>query len=294
MAADIANTALQRVQESGWRRGFANVLWKENRDWWKSRRWWVSFIFWRLLLNSTVFITLFLQSGELPAGMEFSVEERERWVEGAKLENRINNATRTFVDFSGTALILGVIIVMQNVLIDEKRTGTAAWILSKPVSRMAFLVAKLVANGLAMFIIVVVAQWTLAYIQLSIAGGGLQPLGNFLLAAGIIGLNMLFYLTLMLMLGALLNNRGALIAIPIVGLFVTMYLSSNFPALIGFTPLPLVMGTLGNPQEGIINSLALQAVLGEPIIYLTPIIATCGWCVAFVAVTVWRFGREEF
>lgn len=270
------------------------MLRKENRDWWGTRRWWISFLIWLVLLNSAVFIPLFMQSTEVPAMMELTAEERAQWIENASLENRTAAATRTFIDLAGTALMLGVIIVMQNVLIDEKRSGTAAWILSKPVSRTGFMLAKLVANGLAMFIIVVLAQWTLAYLQLSIAGGALLPVGNFLLGAGIVGLNMLFYLTLMLMLGAWLNNRGALVSIPVVGLFVLMFLSSNIPALIQYTPLPLVFGTLGNPQEGVINSLALQAVTGEPITLFTPLIVTALWCVVFFTLAVWRFQREEF
>lgn len=289
-----AKIAMQPVQESGWRRGFANVLRKENRDWWGTRRWWVHLIIWTLLLNSTVFIPLFLQSSEPPAQFELTEVEREQWIAGNSLENRAAGATRTFVDFAGMALMVGAIIIMQNVLIDEKRTGTAAWILSKPVSRTGFLVAKLVANGMALIGIVVVVQWALCYVQLWAATGIAAPVGNYLLAMGIVSLNMCFYLTLVLMLGALFNNRGALVTIPIMGLFITMYLSGNIPALINVTPLSLIFGTLGNPQEGIVSSLAMQAVMGEPITAFMPIITTVLWSILFFVVAVWRFRREEF
>jgi hypothetical protein len=34
-----ANQVLQRRQEPMWRKGFVNMLRKENRDWWRTRRW---------------------------------------------------------------------------------------------------------------------------------------------------------------------------------------------------------------------------------------------------------------
>ena len=37
------------------------------------------------------------------------------------------------------------ILVMQGVVIDEKKSFTAAWILSKPVSRNAFILSKLLS-----------------------------------------------------------------------------------------------------------------------------------------------------
>ena len=34
-------TVLQPLKERGWRRGFANLLRKENGEWWHTRRWWL-------------------------------------------------------------------------------------------------------------------------------------------------------------------------------------------------------------------------------------------------------------
>ncbi len=71
-------------------------------------------------------------------------------------------------------------------------------------------------------------------------------------------------------------------------------LSGNIPSLIDITPLSLIFGTLGNPQEGIVSSLAMQAVMGEPITRFMPIITTVLWSILFFVVAVWRFRREEF
>ena len=40
--------------------------------------------------------------------------------------------------FGGMFVAFGVMIIMQRVLVGEKRSGTAAWVLSKPVTRTGF------------------------------------------------------------------------------------------------------------------------------------------------------------
>ena len=35
-------TVLKPVKERGWRRGFTNLLRKENGEWWSTRRWWTA------------------------------------------------------------------------------------------------------------------------------------------------------------------------------------------------------------------------------------------------------------
>jgi hypothetical protein len=42
------------------------------------------------------------------------------------------------------------------------------------------------------------------------------------------------------------------------------------------------------------GSLAQQAMMGQPLTMPLPVIATAVWCVVFVVVAVWRFGKEEF
>jgi len=40
--------------------------------------------------------------------------------------------------------------------------------------------------------------------------------------------------------------------------------------------------------------LSFYLLTGRPLPTLTPIVATALWCVLFVCVAIWRFGREEF
>ena len=284
----IADRALHRLREPRWRKGFVNVLRKENRDWWHTRRWVIHLVIWLVLVNLAVAAPLWLQPSQPPDGASLTAEEQQQWIENNRIENRVQQAIRTLLDASGVFLLVGVVIVMQNAIIDEKSSGTSAWIFSKPVARSSFILAKLVANGGALLLLAVVVQWVLAYVQISIAAGGGQPIVPYLLCTGLLALNLLFWLTLTLMLGTFFTNRAVVLAVPLGVLFVLMIITSRVTVLLDFTPLAFIMDM---PEK---RSLAQLAMQGQPLATITPIIMTLVWCALFVGVAIWRFGREEF
>lgn len=254
-----ANASFQMVNEQGWRSGFANLLRHENAVWWRSRRWWVNVLIWLVLINGVLLGTL---SSPMMGNME---------------------ALATFAAVAGFFTGIGAIVTMQGVVIDEKKSGTAAWIASKPVSRSAFILAKLVANVVAMFVITLVIQGLIAYLQFA-ANGGAPALGPFVFGLALVGLHLLFFLTLTLMLGTLFNERGAVIAIPMAVLFGGQFLMGILGSLSELLPWYLVMGP----------ALSAQAILGQPLSTTIPILTTVVWIVVFVAVAIWRYEREEF
>ena len=57
--------------------------------------------------------------------------------------------------------IPGVIILAQDEIIQEKQSGTAAWIISKPAARSAFILTKLLSNLIgALVFIVALPGWS--------------------------------------------------------------------------------------------------------------------------------------
>ena len=262
-----ANSTFQVVNEHGWRRGFANMLRKENRDWWRTRRWWINILIWLVLINGVVF------------GMLSSSDGGNR----PSPEQAVTNAEVNFAGFAGFFGAMGVVIIMQGVIIDEKKSGTAAWIASKPVSRTSFILSKLIANTAAILIVIYVVQGVLVYLQFALLGST-PPLGPYVFSLALLGLHLLFYLTLTLMLGTLFNERGPVIGIPLAILFASQFLMSQLGSLVQFTPWPIVKDP----------ALAVQAIMGQPLDSVTPIVATAVWSVVFVAVAIWRYQREEF
>ena len=142
---------LQPVKESGWRRGLANLLRKENGEWWHTRRWWTQSLLWLLIVNGTLALGVWV----LPI-----VDPEEV---GGTIEN-----IGIFVQVMAQFPMFAVIVITQGAVIGEKQSGTAAWIMSAPVSRSAFILAKLIANALGFFVTIILVQGLVAYVQLSL------------------------------------------------------------------------------------------------------------------------------
>jgi ABC-type transport system involved in multi-copper enzyme maturation permease subunit len=58
---------------------------------------------------------------------------------------------------------------MQDAVVGEKKDGTAAWVLSKPLTRPAFILSKIIANSVGILLTLVVVPCMVAYTILSIA-----------------------------------------------------------------------------------------------------------------------------
>jgi ABC-2 type transport system permease protein len=274
-----ANPALQLnpTRERGWLDGFANLFRNENAAWWRTRRWIIHVILWTVLVNGILASALWApQPDAAPQS-------------GPDTTNPLVLGILLFVLIGGLATGTGAIILMQGAVIDEKKSGTAEWILSKPVSRSAFIWAKLCATGLAALLIMIVLQGVVAYLLVSARLGNAPPLIPFASGIALLGLHLLFYLALTLMLGTLFDGRGPVLGIPLGILFGAQIVMRLAPWLVQFMPWLIIIPAGQNTL-----SLAMLAMQGLPLPTTTPIYATAIWIVIFVGVALWRFGREEF
>ena len=132
-----SSNTLQLVNERRWRRGFANLLRKENGMWWGTRRWWVQSLVWLLTLNGFIAFLIWLVPVLDPGGETVSPSE----------------GLEVFMVFLGFFGAIGVMVLTQGAIVGEKRSGTVAWILSNPVSRSAFILSKLIGNAMGILAI---------------------------------------------------------------------------------------------------------------------------------------------
>jgi ABC-2 type transport system permease protein len=197
------------------------------------------------------------------------------------------DATALYTLFSGMFPTIAVIIILQDAIVGEKESGTAAWVLSKPVSRSAFILAKLIAHTSGVLVTMVLFPGIVAFLQLSLAGGQLSPF-NFLLGMGVLGLNMLFYLTLTLMLGTLFDHRAAVIGIPLALAFGQQMILGLAPFLVQVLPWIMIV-----PFGEIELPIAAALIRGRPPPTLTPLYSISISIVIFIAVSLWRFEKEE-
>jgi ABC-type transport system involved in multi-copper enzyme maturation permease subunit len=265
MASD---NEFQPVRESGWLSGLPNMVRKENGIWWNTRRWLTQSVIWMLILNGLHMMILYL------SGQESSIPLRNSF-----------ESLGLFFALLGGMTPFGVMILTQGAIVEEKKSGTAEWVLSSPLSREAFILSKLVVNMLWIFGILVLLQGVVYEFVLVSFGMEIIPVGSLLKGLFLHGFHLLFWLTLTLMLGTFFKGRGAVIGIPVL--------------LLGFQDLIADFGRIYLPGLELwlpkrIEEIAAQMSIGEPILSVVPLIAIGLQIVVFTVIAFWRFKREEF
>lgn len=260
--------SLQPATATGWRRGLANLLRKELGEWWGTKMWLIQLIIWVLLLNGVTTIVMVSEG----ASAEMTIAEQT------------GEAVTTFLQMAMLAVAIGLVITVQGVIVGEKQLGTAAWIMSKPASRSAFIISKAVAYFIGFGIIAVIIPSIIFILETQLLVSLPVSIPYFLLGLALVALNLLFYLMLTLMLGSIFNSRGPVIGISMTLLLAGMLLKNLVPLeLQTITPWLL-------PDVG--GGLAMQQTL--PDIWFIPVVASAIWTVVFSVIALWRFSREEF
>lgn len=269
---------LQRVNEWDGLRGFTNLVYKENRAWLGTRRWWINSLIWPVLLGGLVANMIFV-----PAIVDLARPEEVAQA-GGVTAYVILTGLSVFFEFGAQAVGIGVIVLCQDLIIDERQSGIVDWILTKPVTRRAYVVAKLIANMVFILLFLVGIPSILTYILFYIRMGMPYPWLPFTVGVGIMSLHSLFYLTLTLMLGTLFSSRP-----PVMGIALGVLLGGNLLAglikpLLYISPWSLAK----------LASLVAGGQLVPFELFLLPIAATAMWCIVFVIVALAKFEKLEF
>ena len=261
------NEAFELVGERGWSRGFDNMLRSGLARWFKTRSWWVNCLIWGGLAALIVSAVAF--TAEAPP---------------------LEELLAVTLIFTGLFPAVGIIIVMQDAIVGEKKEGTAAWVLSKPLTRSAFVLSKIVANSIGALLTMTFVPCVLGFAIIAISHKStLVPLG-LLEAIGVIFINLFFFLTLTLMLGSFFSSRAPVIGISLAILFLQQQLINVFPFLRFVLPWNLIA------PVGSTNPIAFALILGNPVqseqlITLAMIVLES---ILFIFISIWRFNREEF
>lgn len=281
----MTNNQLISIKDRGSLNGFGNLFRNENHHWWGTGQWVIQVLIWMAIINGMLAMVLLTAPKIEAAQARQEVGEAEAGVAREALKE---TALRVFFIFSGLAPAVGVVIIGQDAIIQERQTGTIAWVLSKPVSRTAFLLAKLSADATGVIVTMVLAQGLIAYWIYKAGTGITLSILHFFTGLGLVILLLLFYLTLTLMLGTLFHSRGPVIGIPMVLVFGNQ-LAGLAPVLGKIMPWNLVMD-LGPEQP----ALAVLVTQGQTLTTVTPIIGTVTLIITFTAISLWRFSQEEF
>lgn len=254
----LIEDALRPITARGWRRGLAPLLRKELGQWWGTRQWIVQALAWLVLVNGVVALVMMLDSTE--------------------------DATAIFLSLGMGASAIGVIVTLQGAIVGERQRGTAAWVLSKPVSRSAFLLAKLIAYVIGFVGLALLVPLALFLVETRLIAGETPTLRPLLGAVGVWAVHLLFFLTLALALGSFFSRRGPVAAIGVGVVLTGVFFGNMIPlSIVSRTPwvLPDLAGAIAHGDS-------------LPVSIATPIVANLALASIFVAAALWRLRRQEW
>ncbi|MFX1483305.1 MAG: hypothetical protein ACFFCP_08960 [Promethearchaeota archaeon] len=241
---------LEPVTETGWRMGFNTLLKKEFKTWFGTNAWWQQALLWSLVLVMFGSVGI----GDPEAGV--------------------------FIFYMMAMIFPGIaiIIISQERILEEKRSGSAAWVLSKPVSRTAFILTKFIPSAIGFMFSMMFVPGVIFYVVALSMGATLEFI-PFLITLGPLMMWQLFLSWLTMCLATFFEKEGPVMAVPFPFLFIGPSLAQN-PTYGPIGPWGLLQVSID-----IINGEAYSVY---------PVVITLVILVVLVIAAVMRFKRHEF
>ena len=258
-------TGLTVTESSGWTAGFRTLLGKEMASWWRTRRWLVHLLLWPIAVTGIVFIS----------GLEMR--------KSASPEKGLGEFMQIFFQLGGFFGLIGAIVVAQGAIVGERRMGTAAWVMTKPVSRHAFILSKLEATTVTFLLLSLVWPALVVLGESWFFWHQLPPQQAFWEAVGILAVHQVFYISLTIMLGTLFQSRG-----PVAGVALGFWIGGQI--VMSMLPKWMILA-MPWPIVQILADIALWKPI--PFWIWRTVIAVLVWIVLFMGVALWRFSKEE-
>ncbi len=254
-----------------WTDGMWNMFLKENRAWWGTGKWIVQTVLWTGVVTGSVAFVLYVFT-TLPVAAK--PEIYDTLGTGAA-------ALQLFFNVCGFTYVIGVIILTHDLIISEKESGTAEWVLSKPLSRKAFVLSKLGASLMGITLIMVLLQGFLLFLITWIFHGeiGLIP---FFKGLGVIWLICLFYITFVIFLGTVVKTRGG-----VLGIAFLFFLTGNLVPLLYPESYFIMPWKLSKIAFSFSVNIAWNAKV------ILPIVMTVVWSLLFTVGALWRIEKME-
>jgi len=284
------NTPLTSSTNYGWTAGFTNMLRKELGRWWNWKSLATQLVVWMLLINGMVGLVVFVVPHVTDEGLRQQIahELTQHGIVNGPVTFDFTSADISmmgmsmFFQISAIVMFIGAIILTHDSILKERETGTAAWLLSKPLSRKALVISKILANNISVMLIILAAQGVITYAICSVVLGRPVAVLPFLAGLGLLGLDVIFYIVMATALGTFFMSRGVALAVPIVFGLVGGELISLWPVLARYIP-----WEFGHFAQGLVTGAPLSSV------DFMPVAATALWILLFIGATVWRFEKLE-
>lgn len=277
-------STLQTVPNSGALTGFGNLWRRESRKWWRTNRWWMQALIWLFVINGFVFFGLFVMPGMMEQSTDAMAQAEASGAELVTAEQLQQEVPITMFRLAALFLPVGVIVLTQSQVYAEKRSGVAAWILSKPVGRPAYLLAKLLADAVGILLILVALQMVIAY-AMSATVITVDP-AAFAAAVGLLVMTLLFYQAFTMLMSVLGNSTEMVMGVAI-GMLLGGLLLKDAIAVIAGDLVFLTPWVLPDVMAVVLSGMALPPQMQLTLIAVPALTLLC------LGAMFWLFRRQE-
>jgi ABC-2 type transport system permease protein len=219
-------------------RGFNKLLQRENSGWWRGQRWQIQTLLGVGGICGFVAFVLFI----VPQVAATQGESIDALAAGEQI----------FFGLGSFVIATAVIILTQDAVIGEKQSGIAEWVLSKPVSRKAYILSKLVAHTIGVGTTLVALPALVGYVLFSLKEGAFYPVQPYLTGIGMLVIHTLFFITSSIFMGVAADKRSTLLGATLGFLLLGLILPDFIGRVVMVTPWAL-------------PNLAVAVVAGGPI-----------------------------
>ena len=250
---------------------FSTFLGKERRE---------TFRTWRLWILPGILLFLALSSPVLTKLAPELLKATADSQPGVVIHIPPPTARDSYLQFTGNLgqlVIIAVIIAGAATISSERRAGTAVLVLTKPISRAGFVVAKAVSQLVVLIVATVLGVAVCVATTVALFGGG--SVGPFVEAAALWLAFAAMILMLMVMLSAAMRGQAPAIGVG-VGVWVVIFVVTGFPLIRDHSPAGLMAA----------NDAALR---GRDVALLWPLTTTAAAGALFLAAAIWFFRRRE-
>jgi ABC-2 type transport system permease protein len=259
----VTTEMIPRTNTEPWHAGMKNLITRELFHE-RSRMYWIQqLLVWAFFTNGMVALIL-----ALPPDL----------IEGMEAMYIISLASSYGV--LTLLIVVFIPILLQGTVIDDKVSGTAAWILSKPVSKKAYLLSKLAASILSIVVVSVVINGAITYGVFSAFGYTLN-LPGFVMNLGLTSIVVVYFASLTIMIGTFTTSRGKVLAAAVVVGLGAQLIANYFPLILFIIPYSL-------PVIGI-GFITGTSVAGLELILLS----ACVQIAMFTVIALFVFDRTE-
>ena len=250
---------------------FSTFLGKERRE---------TFRTWRLWIMPGILLFLALSSPVLTKLTPELLKATANSQPGVVIHIPPPTARDSYVQFMGNLaqlVIIAVIIAGAATISSERRAGTAVLVLTKPISRAGFVVAKAISQLVVLVVATVLGVAVCIGVTVLLFGGG--SIAAFVEAAALWLAFAAMTLMLMVMLSAAMRGQAPAIGAG-VGVWVALFVLTGLPLIRDHSPAGLLAA----------NDAALR---GRDVALLWPLATTAVAGAVFLAAAIWFFRRRE-